>query len=62
MRAGPSGLAVILLLKEDSILDRGKTVKKYSEVMTSGIKSLHLKGFDSLSFKDYSILRIIIRR
>jgi S-methylmethionine-dependent homocysteine/selenocysteine methylase len=38
--------------KEDSILDKGKTAKKFSEVVTSGIRSLHLKGFNCLSFKD----------
>ena len=43
---------MISLQKEDSILDKGKTAKKFSEVMTSGIRSLHLKGFDCLSFKD----------
>lgn len=43
---GPSGLAVISLLKEDSILDKGKTAKKFSEVMTSGSRSLHVIGFD----------------
>jgi hypothetical protein len=42
--AGPSGLAVISLLKEDSIFDKGKTAKKFSEVMTSGIRSLHVIG------------------
>jgi hypothetical protein len=41
----PSGREVISLQKEDSILDKGKTAKKFSEVMTSGIRSPHVIGF-----------------
>jgi hypothetical protein len=41
-----SGREVISLQKGDSILDKGKTAKKFSEVMTSGIRSLHVIGFD----------------
>ena len=54
--AGPSGLASISLLKEDSILDKGKTAKKFSEVMTSGIRFLHVEGSDYLSFKGYVLI------